>query len=144
MFLSEKIIKNFDASFYEFDVANNFFDAANFSAVAHWLEFQPKFGARIKLFRKFFFLYVIHMATYMKNPLGFHGILKPTHRLYLGFRTSRCLFFFFKVFYIRKSLIRAPNFGWNSNQGLTVWVGYVAILLYISIDRIMYISHTIY
>ena len=32
MFLSEKIIKNFDASFYEFDVANNFFDAANFSA----------------------------------------------------------------------------------------------------------------
>ena len=29
MFASEKIIKNFDASFYEFDVANNFFDAAN-------------------------------------------------------------------------------------------------------------------
>ena len=37
MFTSEKIIKNFDASFYEFDVANNFFDAANFSALKVYL-----------------------------------------------------------------------------------------------------------
>ena len=33
--VSEKIIKKFDASFYEFDVANNFFDAAYFSAQAN-------------------------------------------------------------------------------------------------------------